>query len=314
MCDIATIFPRASVNMHRPDKIYSMRKRQTYILAGILVLVSIGYGVFYRVNHPDSQVVFWDMMSNNLSTPGVTRVVAQSGNGLSVSQYTQLSFGATPTVQSLTVFKQRGGSIVTQQISNRGNDFVRYKKIVTNQKTAAGKPVDVSSVVGKWARLTKDDALSSAVTSGLFDQSLLGIVPVANLQPEKRNELLTYMRQNDVFTFDAAKVKVTTVDGRRTYEYPVRIQPATYIALMQQFGKLVGATQYAGMDPAAYAGATAQTAVFSVDVASHQLSQINQSSSGHSEQYKGFGIISDVTLPKAELTTVELQKRITQLR
>ncbi|HEY5141841.1 MAG TPA: hypothetical protein VIJ25_21360 [Methylococcales bacterium] len=291
-----------------------MIKRKHLLIGGSVILVLVCGGLWFRSFSSQPKRVFWDMMSNNLSTSGVTRVVSQNSNAMNVSQYMQLNLGVNPTAHSLTILKQGSGTIETEQISNRGNDFVRYKDIVIGQKAGAGKPIDVSSVVGKWARLGKDDALSSAVTSGLFDQSLLGIVPIANLQPEARNRLLTYMKDNDVFGFDAAAVKHTTLDGRRVYAYDISIQPAVYVALMQQFSELVGATQYSSLDPTSYAGAAAQKATFYVDVASHELSSISQTSSGHTETYKGFGIVSHTSLPKADFSTTELEKRITNLR
>jgi len=241
-------------------------------------------------------------------------LVVQKGNGLTVSQYTQLSMGTKPVAHSLTVFKQGTGSIVTEQISDRKDDLVQYRNIGMAKNPSTGNPLDASGVVGKWARLTANDPIGSATTTGLFDQALMGIVPVANLQPDVRNKLVAYMQDNGVFTFDASKVKTTTEHGRRTYLYTVSIQPAGYVALMQQFGKLVGATQYEGLEPNSYVGAAAETATFSVDVLSHQLTQINQASSGHTEQYAGFGIVANLPLPKATLTTTQLEQRITNLR
>ncbi len=281
-------------------------------VGAVVVVAGLAALTYHAAQTP--QRVFSDMLSNNLATSGVTRVVQQSGSGLSISQYTQLNLGTQPTAHALTIFKQNGGTIATEEISTPNSDYVRYKNIVATKKNAAGKPIDTSNVVGKWAQLKANDTLTSTVTSGLFDQSLLGILPIANLNAANRDQLLAYMKQDNVYSFDASKVKTITQNGRKQYQYAVSIKPSAYISLMQQFGKLVGANQYNSLDPQDYVTTAAIPATVTVDVRSHQLTELQQASSGRVEIYKAFGLASATPIPHATLTTSELEKRITSLQ
>jgi hypothetical protein len=287
------------------------RSWQIVVTAAVLLVAAGWLGVRWQHN-PNR--AFWDMLANNLATPGVTRVLQQTSQGLSVSQYTQLNFGAHPTAHALTVFTQNGGTIATEEISDATHDFVRYQKIITPRKTAAGKPLDVSGVVGKWARLDPGGSFGSTVSSGLFDQSLFGILPIANLDSTNRVRLLDYMHTTDVFSYDADKVKTAAVDGHRVYEYQVSIKPAPYVALMQHFGKLVGAKEYDTLDPNDYGSAAAIAVMVAVDTTTHQLVELEQTATGQLERYQAFGAITPVALPHATLTTSELERRITTLQ
>ena len=290
-----------------------MKRRPIVVLACIvLVFLAVCISLYQARQNPTS--AFNDMLATNLSTPGVTRVFTQSGSGLSVAQYTQLNFGAHPTARALTIFMQGSGSIATEQIGDQTHDFVRYQKIVTTAKNAAGKPIDASSVVGKWAALQANSAFSSSVTSGLFEQSLAGILPIANLQPADRTQILADMHNDQVFTFTAKNVKTVQLDGRKTYQYAVSIRPGAYIAMMQHFGKLVGAKGFDSLNPNDYAAAEAISATVWVDARSHELAQVEQGTGGRVERYVAFGVASNPSLPKATLTTTELAKRVTELQ
>jgi hypothetical protein len=169
-------------------------------------------------------------------------------------------------------------------------------------------------VVGKWATLDPGSQFSSAVTSGLFNQSLLGILPIANLAAADRNRLLAYMHDNTVFSFDTDKVKTVTAEGHQAYEYDVQVQPAAYVGLMQQFGRLVGSKGYDSVDPNEFSGASAVKLTVMVDTTTHELLALDQASSGHTERYESFGTTLQPGLPHATLTTDELTQRITHLK
>jgi hypothetical protein len=289
--------------------------KRSWLIGGVItaaVVLLAGWGMWRWQQNPSR--AFWDMLANNLSTPGVTRIVSQNSQGLEVSQYTQTNFGAQPSAHALTIFKQNGGTIATEEISNSSHDLVRYQKIVTTRKNAAGKPLDVSSVVNKWAELKPGSQFSSAVASGLFDQSLQGILPIANLNSVDRSRLLTYMHDNAVFSFDAGKVKTVTAQGHRAYQYDVQVQPAAYVGLMQQFGHLIGATGYDQLDPNEFSGASKIALTVTVDAFSHTLLTIDQPASGRTERYESFGTTLQPALPHATLTTAQLEQRITDLR
>lgn len=289
--------------------------KKPVVRAGIggvaLALVGLAWWVFV---YSDPTIAFDDMLANNLATPGVTRVLEQGSGQLKIAQYTQLQLGAQPTAHALTTFTQNGGVIATEQVSTQTDDYVRYQKIVATAKTADGKPVDVGSVIGKWAKLEKGSSFGSSVTSGLFEQTLFGVMPVANLDPAARKDLLHYIDTSGVFSYDPTKVKTVDVQGRKAYSYDVSIKPAPYIKMMQEFGKLVGINQYEDIDANAYASSSSIPVTIVVDARSHTLAEVDQQATGRTERYEAFGLMSQTDVPKATLTTKQLTELLAKLQ
>lgn len=276
------------------------------ISAAAILLLLVGWLWWLHAwNSPDR--IFWDMMSNNLSTSSVTRVVTQHGQGLDVAQYTQLNFGSKPTAHALTTFQGNGGSLSTEEISDPTNDFVRYQNITLPR---GSKQVDVKSVLGKWAKLDSAGALGNSLTSGLFRQSEITVLPIANLRPEARSKLLQTMYRDKLFRFDGRQVKTVQLVGRKTYRYTLSIDTAAYIRVMQQFEKLVGATTYARIDPTAYTHNNPISLTVFIDARSHNLTETVQTATQRIERYEGFGLATVTPLPKATLTTQELTQRL----
>jgi hypothetical protein len=283
-------------------------------ITGAVLLVVLSSGSLWwtqAVQKPDR--VFQDMLANNLSTNGVTRTVVQQGQGLQVTQYTQLSFGQQPTAHALTVFKQNRSMLATEQISSPQQDFVRYQQINVPSRTT-GKPINASSVLGKWAQLRTGETVSGQLSSGLFDQSVLGVLPMANLAADKRAQLLQFIQSQKVFSYTNDDVKKTTQNGRPVFVYSVHIHTEAYIELMRRFELLMGGTAYASLSPASYKNAAPIAVELSVDARSHQLSQLYESSLKRTERYQGFGISDASKPPTATITTAELAQRLGALQ
>ncbi len=291
----------------------SMKKSGVGVIVLSVAVVALA-GAWWFASYNTPMRAFNDMLSTNLATPSVTRVVQQGNDQLKVAQYTQLQMGAQPVAHALTIFSQNGGVIATEEISNRTSDFVRYQKIVATAKSAEGKAIDTSSVVGKWAKLEANSSLGTTVTSGLFDQTLVGVVPIANLSVDRREALLKFMDDNDVFSYDPAKVQTVTVDGRKAYSYAVSISPAPYVKMMQNFSKLVGVHSYDDLNANDYIGAAKVSVTMAVDARSHTLTQLTQTSAGRTESYRAFGLMANSPLPTATLTTQQLTDLLGKLQ
>lgn len=280
------------------------------LLAGIAIVIALVVYSSVR-NQPDR--VFMDMLRSNLSTSGVTRIITQQGQGLNVTQYNQLSLGAQPVAHALTVFKQNGGTLATEEISNQSSDYVRYQAINTTRKDANGKPLDVSQLVGKWARLETGSSLGNSLASGLFNQSLSGVLPVANLTSTDREKLMNTIQATKLFSYQSKDVKTTVINGQKAYEFDVAIQPGAYVTVMQQYGKLVGLHTYDTISPGVYAHAQPISLKLYVNAVSHQLMQTYQASTGRTEKYEGWGLSEASPPPKATLTASQLAARLAAL-
>jgi hypothetical protein len=286
------------------------RERQRVYLvttAIVLVVLALG-GVWWNRVRQNPNRVFWDMLANNLSTSGVTRAVIQKGQGVEISQYTQLSFGGQPQAHALTVFSSKSSTLATEEISDQTHDFVRYQRI-----DLPGKKLNAAGVLGKWAQLDSGQSVDTQLTSGLFNQSLIDVLPFANLSAADRGKLLGTMHDQQAFTYNKNLVKKTSLQGRQVYLYAVSIHPAAYIRIMQQFESLIGATTYASLRPSDAAKTKPIAIVVSVDARSHELSQLYQASVQRTTTYGGFGIVSQRPLPQATITTTELTRRLGQL-
>jgi hypothetical protein len=277
--------------------------------ACLLVVAATGWLWWAQVRQNPNRI-FWDMISNNLSTNGVTHISEQSGQGLEVSQYTQISFGQHPRVHALTVFKEGSSTLATEQISDAQHDFVRYQQIAI---PSTSKRLETKQVLGKWAKLQTGQTVTGQLTGGLFNQSLLDVLPIGNLSSQQRTEILRAMHAQSLFRYDSEAVKKVKVRGREVYLYAVTIKPDAYTRIMQQFEALIGADTYAKIKPDDLAKAKPLSIVISIDVRSHNLSQIYDVSRERTERYEGFGLTDTTPLPRATITTVELTQRLARL-
>jgi hypothetical protein len=292
--------------------VMTKRERIGALSIGGLLVVVFGYWLWWTLIRQNPNRVFWDMVSNNLSTSGVTHISEQRAQGLAVSQYTQISFGEQPKVRALTVFTQNGNTLATEQVSDAQSDFVRYQQI-SLPHTNPGKKLHTETVLGKWAKLQAGQNLGQQATSGLFAQSILDILPMADLSPVQRSDMLRYIHDQSLFSYEAKSVKKETVRGRRVYIYAVTIKPDAYVRVMQRFEALLGANAYSSLKASDYARQKGLSVVIAVDARSHALSQIYDVARQKTERYEGFGIADTARMPKADITTAQLTQRLAQL-
>ncbi len=280
------------------------------VVVALLILLGGGATAWWSGVRQNHTRVFWDMVSNNLSTTGVTRTTLQSSGQLSILQYTQTHFVEHPTAHALTQFKTGKNTLATEEISDKKQDLVRYQKITIVDKAS----VDLSPVLGKWARLKDGQTVQGQLTSGLFSQSLLDILPIGNLQPTDRRQLVALMRSQDMFQLDDATFKKATIKGREEYLYSVKIKPDVYVLVMQRFESLIGATAYKSLHASNYAKGDPIAVVISVDARSHTLAQLYEVAPQKAVVYQGFGALASDPVPRASITTTQLTSRLAQLQ
>lgn len=250
--------------------------------------------------------VFNGMLKNNFATSGYTRHVVSSENGLDANELAQIQTGGENIVRTKTTLKQGGDNVTTDAISTDSAEYVRYTNIDTQRKDASGKQLDFSKAINVWA---KSDAGGPSQT---FSQMLLGVVPMGNVSPETRKELLDFMDKHTVFSVKYDSVKTETINGRKAYVYEVQLLPQTYVEMLKLYGKGVGlGDQVAQLDPASYADAQPTDLTLAIDVNSRHLVSLSYpGNTARKENYSGYGIIKDTKLPQKTIPTQELQKRL----
>jgi hypothetical protein len=293
---------------------------QLYII-GLVILIASGWLWWTRV-HMSTERVFWGMVSNSLSTSGVTMEIDQADGQSSIKQLIQVELGDTDQAHSLTTLKQGNTEVKTEIIGTREMDYTRYRGINTDQKNAQGKPLNVSKVLNVWS---KSDEIQQSETQAsghqLLSQSLLGIglpvgsvpVPIGKLTPAQREDMLRLIKSEKIYDISFDKVKKERKDGRLQYVYEAKIQTILYVRMMKQFAKDLGFHELDQVDPNSYQSAEELKVKLTVDALSRQLVAVDNPAAGYGQKYKGYGLPLKVTIPKNPVTATELQEKLLEL-
>ena len=288
---------------------------------GIIILLLSGWLWWTRV-YLGPERVFWGMVENSLSTRGVTIEIAQTNDQSSIRQLVQMELGPTDRAHSLTTLKQGATEVKTEIIGTRDTDYTRYRSIKTNQKNAAGKPLNVSKVANVWAK--SDGAQQSETQSSshqLFAQALLGIglpvgsvpVPVGEVTPEQRGDMVRRIRGENIYGTSFDKAKKERKDGHLQYTYDVKIQTILYVRMMKDFARSLGLHELDQVDPNLYQTAEPLHVKLIVDAQSRQLVGVENQQAGYKQTYQGYGLPLKVEVPKRPISSAELQRRLTEL-
>lgn len=294
----------------RPAPVDPRQLLTAWLLAlGILIFVGGGWA-WYQYVHRSVYSVFWDSVDNNFRITGVTRTVEQISNGAEVKSKLQLSLGAENLARGLTTIKQtnqNGGStvIITETLGTPTNNYARYVDISVSG--ASAQP-DISSVKNAWSRelLVKGPQQNQSILAeGLFSS-----VPFANLNLPQRQELVRFMKDNDVYTVDYRAAEVVERAGKQGYEYKVKVNLKGYIATLKKIDAMMGLKQLEGVDPEAYADAEPAhlTIVNSID--GRQLLEVTYNGASRKEEYSSYGARINVDVPDTNLLRSELEQKV----
>ncbi len=284
---------------------------------GIVIFVLCGF-LWLNYLHKDTTNVFNGMLRGSLSTAGVTKTVSEKSEGSDFSQITQLQIGAENFSRGRTRLTQevngQANIVVTETIGTPNADFVRYADIqVPNDPKLQEQYKKASGIWGK--SITTDDGSFKA---RYFSEALLilGIVPIGNVSAAQREELLTYLKDNKVYTIDPLKeIKKESIDGREVYVYPVKLKLQAYVTYLQKFAGAIGLGEVPGLDPEAYAGAADTSIEMAIDPISRQLLRVTYADNpNRTETYGSYGVLADDKLPEDTISLSELQSKVQQLQ
>lgn len=301
------------------DSLQALSQKWFYILTvgGGLVLFALAGVFWWRQIYLDPNRAFWGMINTSLSSPGVTKQVIQKTADNDMDQIVQLNFGSQNTAWARTTLSQKNptgsakSTVQTETIGTLQADYARYVSIDDSTKKPDGKKADFSKIVGIWG---KNEAASGSKGGRFLSESLLNIVPMANLTGSKRRELVSMMQKKHVYNYDAAKVETSTVHGRRRYTYHIKLRPGDYVQILQTFAKDIGLGEVDGLSPEAYQNAPETAVDITVDAISRQLVSVNyDQGQQRTELYRGYGATSGQPLPAHTISLAELQDRLQKL-
>lgn len=298
------------INLKRPTKVFNFTK--VMLLIGVVLFVFSG-SLWWKKIYSNPENVFWGMIDNSLATNGVSRHQIRNNNGNVFDQTTQLSFGYQPSSMSRTAIKQksqaREDSVTNETIGTTSQDFVRYASINTSQKSASGKDFDFSAVVGQWAEQETDKSTNS---NGKFlEEALLNVVPFGNLKPEQRSRIISLL--HEAYKVDFKSSKKITANGRPQLQMNVDLNSEKYTVALQELVKEMR-LKFNDIDPQTYKNLPDTKLVFTIDIFSRQLKNVNFVQDGHNEIYSGYGITKKIALPKQTISFTDLQTRLQKIQ
>lgn len=294
------------------EKMFLYPRRAAVV--GLVVLVLVGSFVWWQFIWQDPHRVFDDMIAGNLQTTSVTRTVTAGNSSQSVDQTVRLEMGSTNATDWLVTATQSGASVTTESIGTPTAGYIRYIDIAGNKQNAS-KQLDFSKVLHIWAQADgKTDAnLRTLFAQSLFDIASAPTPPIGNLPESQRENILAFIRGEQVFTPDYSSVKSETIGGRDVYTYNVSVPLAAYARMMQAYAHDLGMNNLDTLDPEQYVNLQPIKVTMSVDRASHQLVKLAYGNSGYVQTYGDWGQITPIALPTQTITTTELQTRLQSL-
>ncbi len=283
---------------------------KVFVVLAVLLFLVGGWGWWHFV-HSSSKRVFLGAIDNAFQTSSFSRQTIQGATGQSLNQKVYVTTKVTPQAAGTNEIIQTGTGafhVLTNVIGTPSSDYVRYNFVTTDQKNAQGKPQDFSSIIGLWG---KNDGGKDSTSGQLYNQSVLGVLPFANLPLKQRKDIVSYIVKNNVYKTDYSKVKKSIVGGRPTYSYNVVVNAESYISLLKKFGADVGLTQLAQTNASDYKSTAPLNFQFVVDAWTQQIKKIQYTTNVREEVYGSFGINSRITkLPVNAISIQELQQKV----
>lgn len=291
-----------------------------FYVTGVIILGLSGWLWWVKVYTAPTRV-FWGAIANSLSTRSFETEISQTTESDSLKQLIYVDTYAKKA-RSVTQLKQQGTEVETEIIGTPTTDYTRYTNIASNQKDAAGKPVDTSNVLRVWA-ISDDVAQGETNTSGhqLYAQATLGIglpigsvpVPMIDLESRDHKTVMDQIRNENIYKPDFASVKREQKDGRQIYTYDVTIQTILYVRLMQTAARYLGLSELEKVDANTYSGSATIKLKMAIDARSLRLASVD-SGQGFSQIYRSYNTLYDVRVPEQVISATELQQRLSVLQ
>lgn len=280
------------------------------MLLSAIVVFGISGWAWWHIVRSNPQRTLYAAIDNNFRTRSVTRQVSQISGSQKLDQGVELSLVTKPVAHGNTTITQTGGvnaAIHTEAISTPTEEFVRYTAIGTNQKNSKGQVLNFDNLLNIWGKTSTEQ---TGEPGALYGESILGVVPTANLNANDRQALMKTIRDNNVYDYDTKTLHRSLQNGRPTYVYDVKVAPSAYIELLKQFGGMMNLSQLEGLDPSQYKDAQPLTFKLTIDVWSQRLTGINYEGDTRTELLGSYGINHDVKLPTQYIPVEDLQAKL----
>ncbi len=283
-----------------------------WLCIGAAVVVAALVLWCYKLNM-NPERVFWKTIEKGLATQAVTIEAEQTSNGIKADQVIRYSLGGNNLSHSLTTLSQKGTTVQTEMVGTSTVDYTRYVSIKTDQKKPDGSAMNFSKVIGIWS--VGDEGSGQFFAQAVFGAALpvggLG-VPIGNVSPKMRADLVKQIKHDDVYKITFNKAKKQRVDGRLQYTYEATMRPSAYVALMKKYSQDLGLHGLDQLDPSDYKTQPEFKLLITVDAHARQVVKITEPKAGSKQTYTDYGIPVQPTLPKSPIATSKLTQLLSE--
>lgn len=291
--------------MSKSESQVVLLKTSLFLGVALFIIMAIIYWAFV---FNSKQNIFESMLSNSLSTTGVTKVLNQDNQGGSLEQLSQAQFGSQNIVEVKTTIIQgeedNQTKVVSKTIATPNENYSRYDEIST--PLSEGSP-DFSNVTNVWGV-----QLSEEGGNAVFSESVFGIVLFGNLQLDQKDEMLRFMDDKLVYTPNYDNVGSEQVNGRSAFVYEVSMNTKSYAELVKKYDELLGLDLFGALNPDDYETTPSIDVKLFVDKKSRQLLKVEYED-GRAEEFTGYGIQKEIEIPENPISRNELEAKLQEV-
>lgn len=286
-------------------------KQLTRLLLGLAIIIFVISGLmWWRQVRSNPERVLYGAVENSLRTRSVTRQVAFDGSEQAMELVVSPEIKTRSFTTQSSGTDEGGTTVQTEAINTRDAEYVRWTKIETDQKNEAGEALNFDELINVWG---KSPAAPTGQLGQLQMALLSGVVPSGNFNAHDRQSLMQIVRDENVYTFDQAKVERKTENGRPVYVYDVQVNPVAFYKFIKRYGEIAGIQQLEGLDPAQFQGMPAETFKLTVDVWGQHIIAVADPS-GTTERLSGYGVIHNIEPPQESIPLEELQAKLQSIQ
>lgn len=292
---------------------WDLKKLIKYMIILAIIFSIVGSYLWYGNMYMTNERRFWTAINNSMATQSVTRTLTSGGTGNTVVQDQQFHFAPQKVSRSHVSFIQKSATVdtavETEGISFVDHQFSRYNTFRTNQLREDGSIPNLDSVLGKWeGNKVPEDQLEDARLN--YVSELVTLAVFGNFGPEFRSETIELLKQNNVYELNLDGVSEDTVDGKKVLVFPVSVRLKGFTQVLQNAFTEAGYGIFPPLDPANYNDDSRVNASFAINTSNNSISGIQFGS--RSEEYSGYGININVTKPKTDFESGQLEEFVQQ--
>lgn len=280
------------------------------ITSALFIFAVSGSAWWYFV-YSSPERVFWRSIENSLNVTSVSQQIMGNPDAGIPRQFLRLQLSpesAAEGLQQLFRSGDRQEPAVTMELrGNTSADFANLQQVDGND--AAGKPVDINAVRGKWAQISPEGQAQ------IYPRLVFGYVPFANISSSPRQSIMRENIQNPgVYKPDYASIQRINNNGRPVIAYNVDIDPYSYILMLQKIGPYVISRQVEQYDAEQFKGAAPVNVQIAVDLLSSQIIYIKQQGQEETSIHS-YGLLTEPVKMPTDLVPVEkLQEKLQALQ